>query len=153
MLDCVLLGFGPDEHTASLFPDHHLMREDVLLIASIVDSPKLPKECITLAMRMLNERSRDVIFVGAGASKALILSSVFQNVHLIPANGGCVEEEEGDGNGNNQCVGFLKPTKEIREDLPCGLVRPTNESLVYITNSAGAANLELDAAPYQSSLL
>ncbi len=235
LLDCVLLGFGPDGHTASLFPNHELLREDVLLVASIDNSPKPPKSRITLTMRALNERSRDIIFVGAGESKAPILKGIFHDVHYInngtplekiisnvpsvgngstssrgstdaiasandtnastditsigtestvlekvmsnvpcllsrgaavvdddvdtasSTNGDTNVKDNGDNNtsGNDneismpvqECVAFMKGELEIRHDFPCGLIRPRDGSLVYMTDIAGAMDLEVKDSP------
>lgn len=52
--DVLLLGMGPDGHTASLFPNHELLNEFDCAIASIEDSPKLPLKRITMTYKMIN---------------------------------------------------------------------------------------------------
>jgi 6-phosphogluconolactonase len=59
-LDMVLLGVGPDGHTASLFPDHSLLNySGSRLVVPIFDSPKPPMERITLTLPTIN-RSKHV---------------------------------------------------------------------------------------------
>ena len=67
-IDAVLLGMGPDGHTASLFPNHALLDDRTRLVASIVDSPKPPPRRVTLTYRAI-DRALNVAFVATGPSK------------------------------------------------------------------------------------
>ncbi|KAH3673035.1 hypothetical protein WICPIJ_009921 [Wickerhamomyces pijperi] len=75
-LDLILLGAGPDGHTASLFPGHALLKEESVLIATISDSPKPPSRRITFTFPVLRA-SKNIAFVAEGAGKAPVLREVF----------------------------------------------------------------------------
>lgn len=73
-LDLVLLGMGPDGHTASLFPDTDAARiADRLVAAPFV--PHLNAHRITLTLPVLNA-ARLVVFLAGGADKQAMLRTV-----------------------------------------------------------------------------
>ncbi|KAJ7225759.1 6-phosphogluconolactonase [Mycena pura] len=86
VFDLVLLGMGPDGHTASLFPGHDLLAEDDRWIAFLDDSPKPPPKRITFTFPVLNHAAR-VVFVAAGKEKVDTLRQVLDDPEAgLPAS-------------------------------------------------------------------
>jgi 6-phosphogluconolactonase len=67
-LDLVLLGIGPDGHTASLFPGRPELQAPGLAVG-VRDAPKPPPERVSLTLGAL-QGARRVIFLVTGADKA-----------------------------------------------------------------------------------
>jgi 6-phosphogluconolactonase len=75
--DLVLLGLGPDAHTASLFPgDSRLGSPSEALTAAVHHAPKAPPTRLTLTLRAING-AREILFLVSGGSKADAVRSVF----------------------------------------------------------------------------
>lgn len=75
VFDLILLGMGPDGHTASLFPGHDLLAEEDRWIAYIEDSPKPPSKRITLTYPVINHALR-VAFVATGEGKQEMMARI-----------------------------------------------------------------------------
>jgi 6-phosphogluconolactonase len=77
--DLVLLGLGPEGHTASLFPGTRALHEEKRLAAANWVG-KLDSERITLTVPVFNNAAC-VIFLVSGNEKAVVLKSVLEGRH------------------------------------------------------------------------
>jgi 6-phosphogluconolactonase len=76
-LDLVLLGLGPDSHTASLFPGKPALSETHRLVTAVPEAgmePQVPR--VTMTYPLLNT-AREVVFLVSGADKAEALRRAF----------------------------------------------------------------------------
>ncbi len=79
--DLVLLGLGPDGHTASLFPGSPALGEGSRWVTDVDRAPQPPHlPRITTTLAFLN-RAREVWFLVVGAEKAEILRTILVGPH------------------------------------------------------------------------
>ena len=80
--DLILLGLGPDGHTASLFPDSAGLQENSrLVIANWVEKFKTHR--ITFTFPVLNHAA-DAMFLMSGGNKAEMVREILEGEHTPP---------------------------------------------------------------------
>jgi 6-phosphogluconolactonase len=90
--DLIVLGMGPDGHTASLFPGHTHPQGPWVL--PVHNSPKPPPTRLSLSLELINQ-ARNVWFLVTGHDKAAALSSLRDpSTPALPA--GTVQLAEGE---------------------------------------------------------
>jgi 6-phosphogluconolactonase len=91
--DLILLGLGPDGHTASLFPESPALEEQSrLVVANWV--AKFNTHRITFTFPVLN-RAAEVIFLASGAEKADMLHQVLEGKSTPPLPSQRVQPSDG----------------------------------------------------------
>src|SRR5580692_9157359 len=91
--DLILLGMGPDGHTASLFPDSEALNEQSrLVVANWVT--KFNTHRITFTFPVLN-RAAEVMFLASGPDKADMLHQVLETKITPPLPSQRVEPTDG----------------------------------------------------------
>ena len=83
IFDIVLLGMGPDGHTASLFPGHPGLEATQALCIAVRDAPKPPPERVTLTLPVLR-RARFTLLLVTGAEKAQALALALEGDRSAP---------------------------------------------------------------------
>ena len=82
VFDLVLLGLGPDGHTASLFPDSAgLQEQSRLVVANWVE--KFKTDRITFTFPVLN-RATDAMFLVSGSEKAEVVHEILEGHRQPP---------------------------------------------------------------------
>jgi 6-phosphogluconolactonase len=88
LFDLVLMGVGPDGHTASLFPGYPAIEENERWVVGVPTAhvePFVPRVSLTLPVLGC---CREMLFEVAGAEKRAILTRVLEGVNL-PASRAC----------------------------------------------------------------
>ena len=75
--DLVMLGVGPDGHTASLFPNRAVVAVADRAVVAVTDSPKPPAARVSLSLATLNSAAIAAFFTG-GAAKAEVVQRVLE---------------------------------------------------------------------------
>lgn len=113
--DLILLGMGPDGHTASLFPGQpEVVNPSDKLVAVVQNSPKPPPLRLTFTYKLLNAAA-NIIFLVAGADKAEMVKKVFWKATAVaPPPAKLVQPN----NGNLTWLLDTSAAKQLEHELP-----------------------------------
>jgi 6-phosphogluconolactonase len=82
--DLILLGMGPDGHTASLFPGHPAVEEKTRLVVRVEGAPKPPSARVTFTLPLINA-ARHVVFLVTGKDKNTAFRRALNGDPALPA--------------------------------------------------------------------
>ncbi len=86
VFDLMILGIGPDGHTASLFPGRKELHESKRIVIPALAPDRFSiKERITMTLPVLNQ-TKERIFVVSGKERARIIKGVIKEDSLYPAS-------------------------------------------------------------------
>ena len=91
--DLILLGLGPDGHTASLFPGTAVLEESRKLVAAPL-VPQFGSRRMTFTYPLLNA-AKEVLFLATGAEKAEPLAAVVRRTANPPLPAARIEPRDG----------------------------------------------------------
>lgn len=91
-LDVLLLGMGPDGHTASLFPGSAALNESKRMVVPVI-GPKPPPQRLTITPPVI-QAARHVVVVATGQDKAPMLARVLEGF-VVPADAPIVLAKRG----------------------------------------------------------
>jgi 6-phosphogluconolactonase len=108
--DLILLGMGPDGHTASLFPGDPAVEEKTRLVVRVDGAPKPPPSRVTFTLPLINA-ARHVAFLVTGRDKNAALRRVLNGDPALPA----ARVAPGDGT-----LTFLADAAALTGEAPAG---------------------------------
>jgi 6-phosphogluconolactonase len=137
----VLLGMGPDGHTASLFPgdDHksELLYTGNLKVISVSNSPKPPQARISMTLSAIND-AQNIIFIISGNAKANIISKII-TIDKVILDDACIlpiiPDIPFEGIIDMYSVNIIKNL-----NIPASLVTGNNKSnILYLLDESAAS--------------
>jgi len=85
-LDVILLGMGPDGHMCALFPGHPALGEGAHAVVAVRDSPKPPRQRLTVTLRVLAAAGTIYVVAFGAAKAATIREAIEQGGSVLPVS-------------------------------------------------------------------